>query len=102
MALSQRELNQALKINRMFEQWHGTLDPNVRFALQEQAKVLADALQRHASVLPAVGSKIPNQWVRVDIPPPIQNIDLAPLLSFAERIQKGLPQINYKGISSIR
>lgn len=101
MALTQRELNQALKIKRISEQWPGTLDPNVRRAIQGQAKVLADALQRHASILPAVGFKIPNQWVRVDIPPPIQNADLAPLRSFADRIQKGLSQINHKGISSI-
>ena len=88
-------------INRISEQWADTIDQNVRRAIQEQEKLLAAALQRLASVLPAVGSKIPNQWVRVDIPPLIQNVDLAPLLSFAERIQKGLPQINYKGISSI-
>ena len=101
MALTQKELNQALNINRMLEQWPATLDQNVRRAIREQEKLLAAALQRLASVLPAVGSKIPNQWVRVDKPPPIPTIDLAPLLSFAERIQKGLPQINYKGISSI-
>ena len=101
------------------------MDQNVRLALQEQAKVLATfvrlckwatsrtsyysgagkglatAFQHHASIIQAVGSKIPNQWLRVDKPPLIPSVDLSSLLSFAERIQKALPQINYKVISSI-
>ena len=101
MALAQREVNQALNLNRISKQLAGTMDQNVRLALQEQAKILADALQRHASVLQAAASKIPSQWVRVDKPSVIPSVDLSPILSCAERIQKALPQINYKGISSI-
>ena len=101
MALSQRELNQALKINRRAEQLAGALDQNVRRAMQEKAKVLDTALQSRSNILQAAMLNTPKQWVRVDIPPLRQSVDWAPILSTADRIRRVLPQINYKGISSI-
>lgn len=101
MALSQRELNRALEIKRRFERWPGTLDLNTLQAIQERVKVLDAASQRYSSVLQAMGSKIPSQWVRVDIPPPMRNVDLASLTSFAERIRKVLSPINYADTSII-
>lgn len=99
--LTQRELIHALKINRIAEQVAGALDQNVRRAMQEQAKVLDTALQSHLRVLQAAVLNIPKQWVRVDIPPPMRNVDLASLASFAERIQKALPQLNEACASNI-
>lgn len=99
--LTQRELIHALKINRIAEQVAGALDQNVRRAMQEQAKVLDTALQSHLRVLQSAVLNIPKQWVRVDIPPPMRNVDLASLASFAERIRKVLSPINYADTSII-
>lgn len=101
MALSQREIIHALKINRIAEQVAGTLDQNVRRAMQEQAKVLDTALQSHLRVLQAAVLNIPKQWIRVDIPPPMPKIDLAPPASFTESIRKALSPINYADTSII-
>lgn len=99
--LTQRELIHALKINRIAEQVAGALDQNVRRAMQEQAKVLDTALQSHLRVLQAAVLNIPKQWVRLDIPPLMRNVDLATLLPFAGRTQKVLPQLNEACTSNI-
>ena len=98
--LTERELNQALKINRRAEQLASALDQNVRRAMREHAKV-ATAVQSHSSILQSAVLNAPKQWVRVDIPPLMRNVDLATLLPFAERICKVVPPINYADTSII-